>query len=105
MARVLVVVVATALLVVFGLQNSDHVPVSFVIGGPTKVRLVFLLAVAAAVGFIVSYIQGLTREIRRLRQPRDRTRISPRDGINTHNTRSAVIRGLGSPYQATTLRA
>jgi len=64
MIRVLVVVVATALLVVFGLQNSDHVPVSFGIGNPTQVRLIFLLLIAATAGFLLSYIMGLGREIR-----------------------------------------
>jgi uncharacterized integral membrane protein len=64
MVKVLLVVMATALLVVFGFQNSDHVPVSFVVGSPTKVRLIFLLLIAATAGFLLSYILGLNREIR-----------------------------------------
>lgn len=64
MVKVLLVVMATALLVVFGLQNSEHVPVSFVVGSPTKVRLIFLLLIAATAGFLLSYVLGLNREIR-----------------------------------------
>ena len=63
MIKVLITIAATAFLIVFGLQNSDHVPVSFVVGSPTKVRLVFLLFVAATGGFLFSYVQGLNREI------------------------------------------
>ena len=52
------------MLVLFGMQNSDHVPVSLIVGSPVKVRLVFLLAVAAAGGFLLAYFQSLGREIR-----------------------------------------
>jgi len=48
---------------IFAMENSDHVPVSFVVGTPTKIRLVFLLIMAAAGGFVCAYVRGLTHEI------------------------------------------
>ncbi len=64
MLKVLLVMFATALLVLFGIQNSDHVAVSFVVGGPRQVRLVFLLLIAGIAGFVPTYIFSLNREIR-----------------------------------------
>ena len=62
--QVLFTIGIIGILVVFGLQNSEHVPISFVIGSPTKVRLVFLLLTSAAIGFLLSHIRSLSREIR-----------------------------------------
>jgi uncharacterized integral membrane protein len=62
--QVLFTLAIIGVLVVFGLQNSEHVPISFIIGSPTKVRLVFLLLTSAAVGFLLSHIRSLGREIR-----------------------------------------
>lgn len=70
MYKILITMVMTGLVVLFGMQNFDHVPVSFIVGSPIKVRLVFLLAMAAACGFLFSYIQGLSREIRLKREIR-----------------------------------
>jgi len=64
MHKILVTFALIALLLIFGMQNSDHVVVSFVIGGPVRVRLIFLLLIAAAGGFITAYVKGLGREIR-----------------------------------------
>ena len=63
MHKILITIVITGVLVLFGMQNSDHVPVSFIIGSPKEVRLVFLLGVAVSFGFMLSYIQSLSREI------------------------------------------
>ena len=63
MYKILITAAVTVVLVVFGTQNSDHVPVSFIVGAPTKVRLIFLLALAASCGFLISYVRGLAKEI------------------------------------------
>lgn len=70
MHKILITMAMTGLLVLFGMQNADHVSVSFIFGSPVKIRLVFLLAMAAACGFLLSYIQGLSREIKFRRQIR-----------------------------------
>ena len=70
MHNILITMVIAGLLVLFGLQNSEHVAVSFIVGSPVQIRLVFLLAMAAAFGFLLSYIQGLGREIKFRKQLR-----------------------------------
>ena len=70
MHKILMTFALIALLVIFGMQNSDHVVVSFIFGGPVRVRLIFLLLIAAAGGFIAAYIKGLGREIRLKKQIR-----------------------------------
>jgi uncharacterized integral membrane protein len=70
MYRILLTIVATSLLVVFGMQNSDHVPVSLIFGSPIQIRLMFLLSLAAMAGFLVSHILGLSKEIQLKRQIR-----------------------------------
>lgn len=70
MHKLVVVAGATLFLVLFGMENSEHVPISFIIGNPANVRLVFLLCIAAACGFLFAYVRGLTREIRLKRQIR-----------------------------------
>ena len=63
MHKILITIAVTGLLVLFGMQNSNHVPVSLIVGTPVQVRLIFLLIVAAAFGFLFSYIRNLNREI------------------------------------------
>ena len=70
MHKILGPIAGSGVFILFGLQNSDHVPVSLIFGSPTKVRLIFLLAVAAVFGFIVAYIRGLGREIELKKQIR-----------------------------------
>ncbi len=61
--QILFTVAVTALLVLFGVQNSNHVTVSLIIGGPTQIRLIFLLLIAASAGFLFAYIRMLSREV------------------------------------------
>ncbi len=68
------------LLVLFGLQNSDHVPVSLIVGAPAKIRLIFMLLIAATVGFLASYIRGLVREMRLRKVIRTLSEQSDRTG-------------------------
>ena len=71
---------ATLLLVLFGLQNSDHVPVSLIVGTPAKIRLIFLLSIAATVGFLASYIGGLVREMKLRKVIRSLSEVDGRAG-------------------------
>ena len=73
MYKILITIAMTGLLVLFGIQNSDHVPMSLILGSPVKIRLVFLLAVAASCGFLFSHIQGLGREVKLKREIRKLT--------------------------------
>jgi uncharacterized integral membrane protein len=64
MSKILITATITVFLVLFGIRNSDHVLVSFIVGTPTKIRLIFLLAIATIFGFLLSYLRGLANEIR-----------------------------------------
>lgn len=78
MLKIIITLALVGIGVVFGLQNSDHVEVSFVIGSPAKVRLVFLLVIFLAIGYCASYIQGLRREIHMRRRFREQlARFAP----------------------------
>jgi uncharacterized integral membrane protein len=63
MVKIIFTVAMLAVVVVFGLQNSDHVSVSLVIGAPVQIRLVFLLLITAGLGYLLAYIHGIKREI------------------------------------------
>jgi uncharacterized integral membrane protein len=60
--QIVLILATVGLLVFFGVQNSDHVVLSLIIGAPVKVRLIFLLLTVAAAGFLSSHIFGLHRE-------------------------------------------
>jgi uncharacterized integral membrane protein len=63
-ARILAVMAATAAMVVFGAQNWDNVPVQLIFGPPTRVRLVFLLLIAAGAGYVLAALRSFGRELR-----------------------------------------
>jgi uncharacterized integral membrane protein len=83
MHKILITLAGMAVLLVFGMQNSDHVVVSFVVGGPVRVRLIFLLLIAAASGFLAAYIHGLGREIKLKRQIHSLAVVHSRTPANT----------------------
>ncbi|HEY3358742.1 MAG TPA: LapA family protein [Polyangia bacterium] len=64
LARIFFVMAATAAMVVFGAQNWDNVPIQLIFGPPAKVRLVFLLLMAAGAGYVAALVRGFTRELR-----------------------------------------
>jgi len=59
MYKILLTASAIGALVIFGMQNSDHVPVSVIIGQPIKIRLIFLLLIAASCGFLAAYFPSI----------------------------------------------
>ena len=68
--QIIMTMLATAMLVLFGFQNSDHVAVTLLMGPPTQIRLIFLLLITAAAGYLVSYIRAVSREIKLKREIR-----------------------------------
>ena len=61
MYKMILTAATIGILVIFGMQNSDHVPVSLIIGPPIKIRLIFLLLIAASCGFLVAYFTSMVR--------------------------------------------
>ena len=64
MYKMLATAATIGVLVIFGMQNSDHVPVSLVIGPPIQIRLIFLLLIAAGCGFLVAYFPSTIRALK-----------------------------------------
>jgi uncharacterized integral membrane protein len=75
MTRILMAIFFTAGMVVFGAQNWDHVPISLLFGAPTRIRLVFLLAIAVGAGYVTAVLRSAGREVRLRRELRELRRL------------------------------
>ena len=62
MFKTISTIILTALAVLFGMQNFDHVPVYFFMGKAVSIRLVFVIAIAGVGGYLIRYFIGITRE-------------------------------------------
>lgn len=68
MFKTLTTVILTALGVLFGIQNFDHVPVYLLWGKAVNMRLIFIIAIAGIGGYLIRHFVGLAREDRLKRQ-------------------------------------
>lgn len=69
MLQLIVAVVLTVAVVLFGMANSHHVELSYVMGEPIRIRMIFLLAIAFLTGAVTTYLyQMATRVSRRSRR-------------------------------------
>jgi len=64
MFRLILAIVATVSAVVFVMANTHQVEISFVLGAPARVRLIFLLMVTFLAGLITSWLWGLIAHVR-----------------------------------------
>lgn len=62
MAKTITTVVITALMVLFGMQNFDHVPVYFLVGKAVSIRLIFVILIAGTIGYLIRHFSGIHRE-------------------------------------------
>ena len=62
MFKTLTTIIATAVVVLFGIQNFDHVPVYIFWGKMVNIRLVFVIAIAGTGGYVLRHFVGLRRE-------------------------------------------
>jgi uncharacterized integral membrane protein len=62
MFRTVLTVLATVLGVLFTLNNFDHVQVHILMGKAVEIRLVFIIFIAFALGYIVRHFVGISRE-------------------------------------------
>lgn len=74
MFRLILAVVATISAVVFVMANTHEVELSFVIGAPVQVRLIFLLMLTFLAGLITSWLWGLISQVRWRRRVRNELR-------------------------------
>jgi uncharacterized integral membrane protein len=70
MARIVMTIVATAIFVAFSLSNTQHVEVSFVVGRPIEVRLIFLLLITFGSGIVATVFHRLLTDASRRAQHR-----------------------------------
>lgn len=62
MMRTITTVLLTVLAVLFTINNFDHVPVHLIFGREIQIRLIFVIAVSALVGFMFRHFIGVSRE-------------------------------------------
>jgi uncharacterized integral membrane protein len=68
MSRLLLAAAATITLVLFAMANSHHVELSYIVGEPIRIRLIFLVACAYAAGMATSYFYQLVAQLGRRRR-------------------------------------
>ncbi|MBF0526497.1 MAG: hypothetical protein HQK56_15555 [Deltaproteobacteria bacterium] len=62
MGKTLITIIITAVAVLFGLQNFDHVPVYGLWGKPIAIRMTYLVATAGVFGYLIRHFAGIRRE-------------------------------------------
>ena len=62
MLKTILTVVITVILVLLALNNSDHVTVHLLIGQAFQMRLIFIMLLCGAIGFIIRHFIGVMRE-------------------------------------------
>lgn len=62
MVKTIVTITLTAIGVLFGMQNFNHVPVYLFLGKAINIRLVFVIAIAGVGGYLIRYFTGISRE-------------------------------------------
>jgi len=65
MSRILGAVAVTAMFLAFAFSNSQHVALSFVLGPPVEIRLIFLLLVAFVSGAGAAQFHRMVSDTRR----------------------------------------
>lgn len=64
MVRPITIIVLSILGTIFVLQNSDHVSLQIFFGNPIKIRLISLLLIFYAIGYVWSTVNSLNRHRR-----------------------------------------
>lgn len=70
MGRIALAILITVSFVAFSLSNTHHVELSFVVGRPVEIRLIFLMALSFATGVVGTLFYQLFAEAKRRAQHR-----------------------------------
>ena len=65
MIRLLLAIVTTVGVVVFVMVNTHHVPLSFIVGPPVRIRMIFLLMVTFIAGMLTTSLLMMLHKVRR----------------------------------------
>lgn len=79
MFKTITTIILTIIGVLFAIQNFDHVPVYIFSGKAVNIRLIFVIAIAAVLGYLVRHFVGISRE-ERLKRQIYRMRAGKRNG-------------------------
>jgi uncharacterized integral membrane protein len=60
--KIIVTIVITAVVVLFSMQNFEHVPVYYFGGKPIHIRLIFVIAISMVFGYFIRYIASISKE-------------------------------------------
>jgi uncharacterized integral membrane protein len=72
MVKLVFVIFGTVVMVVFAMANTHHAELSFVVGKPAEVRVIFLLGSAYLAGVVSTVLWTMARNIQRTRELRTR---------------------------------
>ena len=109
MRQLILAVTLTAIGVAFGIANSHHVEVGYVVGEPIEIRLVFLLAITYGAGAVTAVFWQLYGRIAQRRralpegkwrgpkQIRSTSRTPSRKELGSPKTRTAELSAGPSP--------
>lgn len=62
MFKTITTIILTAIGLLFGMQNFDHVPVYLFMGKAISIRLIFVIALSGVAGYLIRHFIGITRE-------------------------------------------
>jgi len=60
--KIVTTIVLTTIVVLFAIQNFDHVSLYVFSGKAIQIRLIFVIAIAGIGGYLIRYIIGINRE-------------------------------------------
>ena len=60
--KIILTIILTTVVVLFSIQNFDHVPLNFFAGKAIQIRLIFVISIAGIAGYLLRYLIGIQRE-------------------------------------------
>ena len=86
MFKTIITIIVTVIGVLFSIQNFDHVPLYIISGKAVNIRLIFVIAIAGVVGYLIRHFYGIAREERLKKQIQHLFRIK-----NTERNRGKKV--------------
>jgi len=62
MFKTILTVAITVVMVLFALNNFDHVTVHLLVGKAVQIRLIFVILLAGVIGYLLRHFIGVSRE-------------------------------------------
>jgi uncharacterized integral membrane protein len=60
--KIIITIILTTLVILFGAQNFDHTAIYLFNGKPTHIRVIFLISIAGAIGYLIRYLTSVHNE-------------------------------------------